>query len=349
MKHIYILFLLLFIYDVNSSQVTITKANLVGINDMIIQNHSYSPSMQIPTAGANQNWDYSSGLIAHKKDTMIFSSPGQLDNVDMFPSSKLAAKTGNGNELYYEKDAKSFRIIGVAADSYGAGYLHYFAQPAEELIRFPANYEDAYSTTSIVKAWFTGEDIGEPEIDLIATETHITKDIEIDAWGELSTPCGNYDVLRVSETKYITQYTTFFINDIGQSSVSYDTAYRYIFWSDKESAHFPVMQIIHDNIGNINSATWLDNVATVGMNSLEVSAFKCYPNPVSNILNMEFSDNHVAAVNTYSITGAFISSNQVANQKLTFDVSNLDTGLYFYNCVNKNGETLVTDKFIVSR
>ena len=59
-----------------------------------------------------------------------------------------------------------------------------------------------------------------------------------------------------------------------------------------------------------------------------------YPNPVSNILNIQGAEN--STVQIFDVNGKLVYSKVIANKNETIDVSNLQTGLYFTKFQNSN-------------
>lgn len=86
-----------------------------------------------------------------------------------------------------------------------------------------------------------------------------------------------------------------------------------------------------------------------------LNKFVLFPNPVSNVLNMDvtvsndtklsFDVSNMLGQNVYSIQPApFVNG----NSKLQINTSNFDNGVYFIS-VKENGKTVSTSKFVVNR
>ena len=77
-----------------------------------------------------------------------------------------------------------------------------------------------------------------------------------------------------------------------------------------------------------------------------VKQMKSYPNPCSDLLNLEFSDYETGKVNILDLAGRHIKSIHVesANQ-LKIDVHDFNTGMYFLNFRAASGKTYVS-KFV---
>lgn len=75
--------------------------------------------------------------------------------------------------------------------------------------------------------------------------------------------------------------------------------------------------------------------------------FDIYPNPVSNVLNINFNDKHFNGIlNIYNTQGQIVDKILLNNQKkCQYSVSNLNTGIYFIEM--KTSKKLITKKIIV--
>ena len=67
---------------------------------------------------------------------------------------------------------------------------------------------------------------------------------------------------------------------------------------------------------------------------------KIYPIPATDVLNVELSninDNSKMTVNIYSIQGKLVfNATYESSNKLTFDVSNFESGMYILEVVSEN-------------
>jgi hypothetical protein len=96
-----------------------------------------------------------------------------------------------------------------------------------------------------------------------------------------------------------------------------------------------------DNFAIILDDVKITNVAGVEENSMEVSV---YPNPATDVLNIQLAEN-VSSVSVLGMDGKVISTQVVNANTATVNVSNLVSGVYFYEVVAENG-TIVRNTFV---
>ena len=85
----------------------------------------------------------------------------------------------------------------------------------------------------------------------------------------------------------------------------------------------------------------ITNVAGIEENSMEVSV---YPNPATDVLNIQLTEN-ASSVSILGMDGKVISTQVVTANTATVNVSNLVSGVYFYEVVAENG-TIVRNTFV---
>ena len=64
--------------------------------------------------------------------------------------------------------------------------------------------------------------------------------------------------------------------------------------------------------------------------------FNMYPNPVSDILNIEYTSNGPVQVQIFSSVGELVYDNKITSGRMNFDTSSLSSGLYTINLIGDN-------------
>ncbi|MGB5419081.1 M64 family metallopeptidase [Algibacter sp.] len=120
--------------------------------------------------------------------------------------------------------------------------------------------------------------------------------------------------------------------------------------------------VIHDNSSflrvdnhesiHVSTVTWTINYSSLGVDDILSEqhnyTISLYPNPTSNILNLEFESNSVSnlKVEIMSIDGKKVKSDKLSNyESKQVDISNLSQGIYIANFYS--GNLLIASKRIV--
>lgn len=98
-----------------------------------------------------------------------------------------------------------------------------------------------------------------------------------------------------------------------------------------------------DTPAPVGSALVLDDVSfsytTVGLNEVSNATSKVYPNPTSDVLNVEVSKD-AKSLNVYGVDGKVVLTTSLNGTQSTINVSNLNNGVYFYNITTVDGSVM---------
>ena len=239
--------------------------------------------------------------------------------------------------MFMTKDATKLSMVGFAGDFFGTGDRQLYMNPDDDLIRFPANYNDSYTDTSIQMFSFPGSDLGIP-VDSIVNKRETIKDVTIDGWGELTTPMGTFPVLRLNQVTRAWDSTWAYSFGFPQlADNSTDTSYSVAFWSNDPATGFPLAELSHDGMGTIYSVEWLNSSPTMDVGVLENSNIIVYPNPAVNEIQVSIEDGAVATLVVYDLNGRQVLTSGVTNST-SVDVSELNSGSYIYSLIEEENE-----------
>ena len=128
-------------------------------------------------------------------------------------------------------------------------------------------------------------------------------------------------------------------------------------WGGSDSARWRVTIY---NVGDVNDSssviiTWKEGfpVSIKQEVSQDDVALSAYPNPVSNILTVNYNvDADIVAnvsIDVYDVVGKKVTSHKVVNNKgqAKLDVSAFNAGVYFYS-LNVNGQAIKTERIIIN-
>ena len=129
------------------------------------------------------------------------------------------------------------------------------------------------------------------------------------------------------------------------------TSYQWIFSDGQSSsAQYPVMTFTQDTIiatqittNSCFTDTIEQTVYVVGVNTLDYSDIKIFPNPVKDNLNIEFNKIYgevyieIVDVNSRLIYSKHIENNKT-NSSLSINLTKFDAGMYFVKITTNKGE-----------
>jgi hypothetical protein len=93
------------------------------------------------------------------------------------------------------------------------------------------------------------------------------------------------------------------------------------------------------NVAEVDSLQNLTGPLVFPTSNIDVfsRSFDIYPNPISNIVNIQFDKSEIYQVEVMDITGRIIYSNQVSEQNVQINTAAWAAGLYAVTISNKNG------------
>ncbi len=268
--------------------------------------------MTLGSAGANQTWNYAWLVPATTNSPDIYVNTVAVNTAPYyfaFPSANNCQKVSfTYNSFLFESYSFS-KVDNTGIETFGASNSagvssQYSDTPFIPLpLQYGDNYVDTYQTTT----------------DPTPTSTNNT----YDAYGTLTTPYGTFtNVVRIKQ--------------VGDESTNYS-------WI-KASPYIPLMSIHVDNVsGNITYVTVHENTGGLSVNGNSISQKAIlYPNPVTDYINLKFSDNQVPdKVMITDSAGKTLLSQTYISQ---INVESLAAGVYFLNV--QSGENSYQTKFV---
>ena len=223
-------------------------------------------------ADTAQTWHFDS-LSVHLFKTAKYSSVLPYHYYrDAFPDANLftygpsyffsglfgSAPVGLGlwGYMYWRADTTGFRVVGFRGN-FGDSTYNVVEKPSEMLMGAPASYDSVFKDTSRWQITFTEDSAGLEVVTSFSRQ--VNKSLVCDAFGEITTPFGTYDVLRVHETSYSTD--SLIVRVLGIPVVqeeNKDTVQNYHFWAD--SIGYPLIMIYMENDSTILMAEYLAGV-----------------------------------------------------------------------------------------
>lgn len=344
------------------AQVTVTNSIFPKAGTTIRTATASNPdAVTITAPGSNKTWNFGN-LIPEEVSTTTYNAASSGKFKAFFPQANLME--GDSAETYFRTTASIFELHGIAS---GAGTDAFpFPLGSDTVIIKPTNpylvaqVPITYQATQNANASFligfkadTSLTNTIPGLDSVRLNITQRRNDEVDSWGKLTTPEGNYDALRIKSTQTNILKFELKISIFGIGS-----------WIDASALGFPSettttlsYQFVANNVpGTVLTAT-LDSAqqvvedvefyytGTVSADAPLVTLDKVsvYPNPASDRLQLQFetlSQGNVQMV-LFQLNGQRVSRTvhavQPGTNLLQIPVQHLKNGLYPYALMDDNG------------
>ena len=347
------------------AQITLTNSSLSGfLNGEFTISSSVSTDGEnilplIDQKGADQVWDFTTltfdesfsadGIIETFTD--ISGSPGAGE--PHFDQATHVSRAGfsfdgiiEGEEIQF--DFLSYNYIIFNEDSLtDLGSIQVdgdtdeiettiFNRPGVVNFKFPVNFEDTWEYE--YESEISGPFGSTTEFSVIA---------EVDGWGQIITPEGSFNVLRItkSETSLILGFlevktlTISFVNETGIEIATITTE------EDPESPGEFDPEITDASLLNsVSSGMTTSNEELISEVPDQIRLNQNYPNPFnpSTQITYELANPANVSLDVYSITGEKIITlvnnrfQQAGPHTVSFEASNLASGIYIYQLKTEN-------------
>jgi|GEM_PF-2711277 len=330
-----------------TAQITLTRANLPTVGDNIITQEidsAWLAGLDLGSTGGGQQWDFSNPQkTTGKPDTTFFIDPAGTAFAANFPDANLAgtpnpADSGAGLE-YQRLTSEAFEILG-----YQDTVIFNKNFGPETRLTFPFDEKSRIDQT----------------FDLFANviefqDTGIVEQLtRADAWGQVTTPLGTFDCIRVKRER--TETFRVFGLPIRIENTIYE------FWT----AEFIIPVLVYDHQlsnlfgGEDESLTGQyltgQNVVTSRRTALSpVQRLRVFPNPVVSQLTLEFELSRQGPLRLvlFNTLGQPVFLQPVTqttpgNNRFTLALPSLAAGLYQLTLYGEKG-TVVSRMIAIER
>ena len=354
------------------AQITVTNSTFPQVGDTLNLAVHANPAIQITAPGGPYTWDYS-GLEALVDQQIIFR-PASEGSIAVSGATMFAGYPG-GIENYYSSSANAFLLLAVkgpVGQVFGVESVFHYSPPRVERSA-PLNYQDVNSFTSNLLVPFSTENIPSEIIDSLglpvvpdSIRLRIASQLtsEVDAYGTVQLPDGDFEALRVKRTEALDTRVDVLLPFFGWQDVTdvllsgglipgigNDTIVTYQFLSDTEkevlveasmdSTGQNVQQVIFKNGDAVNAAK--DRSIARG------ELLRLYPNPFSDVLNFEARDQLPGAlqIQFFTADGSLVKTIDVTTSSpASVNLAGLPVGSVLFKLVNDRGEVLQSGKLI---
>lgn len=318
-----------------------------------VQSRDTMPDSTIVPGGTGmQSWNFTS-LKDQDQDSLHFYEAAQVPNANLFPNANFGASLDSFAYLFFEVNNDHIQALG----SYGTleygpfvvtAAFRYF--PPQTIIKFPMEMNSTNSENIRAIIQITGDEIGQPSYDSIRYVTNTQRSVVVDAFGELTTPLGNYQTLRSKEVEVSVDSFYVLNNNIwfGTAAGGLDTVTLYNWWTNQDGLGFPVVQL--EVSGSITKeATWLNNFVSDTRNPNNFVEVGVSPNPASHSIRVTLPESFVGQMEVYDINGRLQMTASASSSTEQLDVQRLANGSFVLVIKDKNGRLAGFERFEVVR
>lgn len=338
------------------AQITVTDNDIMDIGDVITQANDSLPSslISIGNSGVNQFWDFSS-LQEMEIETIEVVSPVGTLYGSMYPNANICVED-NGDLLYLNKTSSGVEMIGFGDLPVNVLLIplpliyNLTHQDGPNIIMDSVLVNNGLFDNSLAPVISLNP--LHDQVDSLKINATITSNFNVDAWGNVTIPLGDYDALRLKiEETTTTQFSVYCsVGGLAGGWFSAETffpieteiANRYQWWSNNPMFDFMLVELEVDSLGNVEFATFLTENPVTSAHILPNISVDVYPNPTLETITISTSINNSEFV-VSDINGKILSKERFSKTS-QFNFSEYPSGVYFVKVIS--GENVVSKKII---
>jgi hypothetical protein len=312
-------------------QISLDQTDMPSVGDYIPRKSDTMTVLPGPGgSGPNQVWNFTtlSAYVITENTSVV--SVASTPNGNQFGNSNMAMTNDNASYLYFNKNAQSFSTQGFSGDLLGTGVINAVFNPDLTLHQFPRTFGSSFSDTYVIDVTVPGAAINPLLSQINFKRTSAVQDTT-DAWGQLTTPYGTYDVLRIHTMEVFSDSIwaqPIFPPVWNLVSTSTDTTHSYS-WVGK-GGKLAIAEMSFDTLGLPKIFKWTEFPGIgVGLTENQTSEIKITPNPTSSsgIISIQSCEigEKFTLVNTL---GKVVMEGYILTKPLELNLTNLDQGLY---------------------
>lgn len=335
------------------SQITIYSSDIDPVGITAYQGHDTTSSVSVETGGTGlMTWDIS-GITHSYSDSLVFYAPAETPYSTEFPAANIATRLDTTLYIYFEKTADRLSLVG------SHGYLKFdtltlntsirFPQK-QTVIRFPANLNDSYTENSRAIVQLAGTEVGVP-YDSVRLISNYTRDVVIDAYGQMTTPSGTYETLRSTETEVKTDSVYIKSGPVWYPLLGFSpfTVVYSNWWTNQNGIGFPVAQVEFYPGNGKWEVNWLKEFTTLTREQVAAVQIEISPNPTAHFLNVSLPGLFTGTMEVHDLQGRLLLTQPIRNPTERLDVQKLANGTYVLVLKNTKGKLAGARRFEVVR
>ncbi len=355
MKKVFqLLSLLALLPAISIAQITINASDVNPLGVFATQCKDTTLDVSITPGGTGlQTWDFSA-LKVQATDSLAFYTPDQTDYAALFPNANLAATVDSFAVIYLEKNDDHIATLGT----YGTLTIDpvtvttsFRYTPSQTIIKFPMELNQTFTEDLIGQAKVTGAEVGYPGIfDSVLYKTFINRNVTVDAYGQLTTPIGVFEVLRSTEVEVSHDSVLAKSNGVWFPYLATQpkTLTFHNWWTNQNGIGFPVVQI-KDSPDTGISALWLNDFVSSTHDSKSFLQVNISPNPTSSYLNVELPSGFTGQMEVFDLNGRRLMAQSAVSSQETLNLQALPVGSFVLILKDNKGKVAGFERFEVVR
>lgn len=341
------------------AQITITDADFASPGDTAMVSFSDDFGIDFVSTGPSTVWDFSAiNISAQAIDT--FHDVSDSDVLFQLVFNNWLTYPDNLSDWYNDWDAGGLATLsqfGVDIDrpvrftavtnnevrNTGFGFyvqgngIPALSDTVDIQYELPINYGDSWTSYS-----YTHLDLN-PTIDAIWIR-HQDRNSIVDGWGQISTPFGTFDAVRVKSL--VSSTDSLYAGMLGSwFELPNPNVIEYHWFTNGQK--MPVFSVITNDVGGnetVSQVSFKDKYRTFASNDELNFDGKIYPNPAENEVVIQTHE-PAQKIEIYSVSGQLVYAEIPLTNAQTVEVSSWDAGLYLVKVHTKQGVS--TTKLIV--
>jgi len=350
------------------AQVTITSSDIVTIGKLLVIGNNDDVNLIPGNAGANQTWNFST-INSVSDETTDVQNPAWSGFQADFPNSNIALKTDQYYRFITNTPSALYADGATIETPFIGGTSKIKFSTPEKMLQFPANINGTFTTTSSYTVEvpyettipYTLPILGQIDVtvDKFKISAHRTRIVTNDASGSLTTPLGTYATLRVKD--YLIEVDSIYANISAPIALGYialpagafpginnptiDTTTSFTWWANNIGYALLSMNFDNDTSSNVKYLKSMPSVS--GLIETDGSSTNLFPNPSNGVVNISSQNEKLSQLQIFTTNGELVNVTNIADGKKTFDVSNLQAGVYFYNVLDTKNQSIKREKLII--
>lgn len=355
-------------------QITVNNTTFPGVGDTLHLAVNANPDISLLGPGGPFIWDFTA--VQEQVDQSLVYRVASEGSISVSGATLFAEYPG-GVENYYKATGNAFELLAVkgpVGQVFGVESVFKYQPPRIER-HAPLNYLDDFTTTSNLLIPFSTENIPSEIIDSLglpivpdSIRLRVASELtdEVDAFGMVKLPIGDFDALRVKRTDALETRIDVLLPFFGWQDVTdvlaagglipglgVDTMRSYLFISDTEKE--VLLNASLDSTGqNIQQAIFKsgDSVnATHQENGDFHQPVSVYPNPFSDqlFIRLHRQANAPLEVKFFSTEGALLVSEVIdPSGGSIYKCRTLPegAGVYIYQVTDQQGQIIQEGKLV---